>query len=698
MSLLTRLSALLARLEPRHWVALAASAALHLAAFLGLGSAPPPEPRPVSFEIALEPPKPESPARARSKSKLADAKAKKTQAKRKPAKREPHTLEAKWRGEAKPAQDAPKLALPDAKSLGIQAPVEEIVKPGAATRPSAARTETAQKPAAQAEAEAAQFSDPGTGGGVQAGAAGSADDPGIVLAASANLSRGGVNLGGLTRGGQGTDATAGMAAGGNIGQAGPGSGSLASTQTTGTGANVAAGSGAQSRSSLEAPALTGGEPQGIRLSAAGTLAERANLPAGSGGLAAGPMSAEAGRVAPNQAQGSGASLASAQAGGAATNPQAKANKRPGGGAASTGTGPGAASAARETSGKLASAGGSAKSGANPATPTAQAKGKGPGSGTSERATTAGSDAAGAGKTLAASFGSVSQASAGSQRIGLKSPGSGPGASQHGKTLALAPGEPGSSPNLAVTLQPLVAKPGMGRGDRGGTGGGAGMTTEGSGSGGAYPGATQFRAGGREGGSANLEGLALASGQAGASAAPAGLRVVGGSHGTMTGGATSQAGAATGGPDREPARLKAVKVADVQVIRPDTQAKPLDVLAPSTYCPLPLPGHSFPDNRPPKPDEHVTSQPAYAPDNPSFVFPIQAWAGSIQGKAVVRVEVQPDGRPGRMWLKQSSGSGLLDRDAQSQLTLWRFIPARKNGQPVTAWIDVPVVYRLQDAKK
>jgi hypothetical protein len=460
-----------------------------------------------------------------------------------------------------------------------------------------------------------------------------------------------------------------MATGGNMGQAGPGSGHLASSQGNGSGAHVAAGGGAQSRSSLEAPALSGGEPQGIRLTAAGTLSERANLPAGSGGLAAGPVSVEAGQAAPNQAQGGGVSLASTQAGGATANPQTTVNKRAGGGAASMGAGPGATSTSREAPGKLARTEGSAKTGTNFATPAAQAKDKGPGGGASERAATVGGDGSGAGKTLAAGFGTVSQASAGSQRIGLKSPGSGPGASQSGKTLALEPGEPGSSPKLAVTLQALLAKPGMSRGDRGGAGGGPGMATEASGSGGTYPGATQSRAGGGEGGNASLAGLALTSGQGGASAAPAGMRAVTGGHGAMTGGAPAQAGAASGGPDREAARLKTVKVADTQVIRPDTQAKPLDVLAPSTYCPLPLPGHSFPDNRPPKPDEHVTTQPAYAPDNPSFVFPIQAWAGNIQ-----------------------------DRDAQSQLTFWRFIPARKNGQPVSAWIDVPVVYRLQDAKK
>jgi TonB family protein len=227
-----------------------------------------------------------------------------------------------------------------------------------------------------------------------------------------------------------------------------------------------------------------------------------------------------------------------------------------------------------------------------------------------------------------------------------------------------------------------------------------VATGGAGSGGAYPGTAALRAGSADGGGASRSGLALAGGQGAATALPAGMRAVSGGHGGTGGGAASGSGSghASPGMDQDGARLVTIKVADRQIMRADSQLQALDVLAPSIYCPLPLPGHSFPDNRPPKPDVQLTSQPAYAPDNPSFIFPIQAWAGNIQGKAIVRVEVQPDGKPGRMWLKQSSGSGLLDRDAQSQLTFWRFIPARKNGQPVTAWIDVPVVYRLQDAKK
>jgi TonB family protein len=178
-----------------------------------------------------------------------------------------------------------------------------------------------------------------------------------------------------------------------------------------------------------------------------------------------------------------------------------------------------------------------------------------------------------------------------------------------------------------------------------------------------------------------------------------MRALQGGHGTLAGGAPAQAdGGAGGGSASEPGRLQAVKVAETRVIRQDTQAKPLDVLAPSTFCPLPLPGHTFPNNRPPKPDGTDHSVPTYAQDNPSFIFPLQALLANVQGNPIVRVEVLPDGKPGRMWLKQSSGNGMLDRDAQSQLTFWRFNPARKNGQPVAAWIDVPVVYRLQDAKK
>jgi TonB family protein len=300
-------------------------------------------------------------------------------------------------------------------------------------------------------------------------------------------------------------------------------------------------------------------------------------------------------------------------------------------------------------------------------------------------------------TLAAGNGRLGVATTSVAALRVKASGGGAGSAQAGASLALAPGEPGSSPRLAVAMQPLVAKPGSGRGgDR--TGGGKGLASVSEGTAGTYPGVTLARAGSGAGMTGAPSGLALASGQGGASAAPAGMGAARGGHGTLSGGAPVKAGgSAANGSSGEPGHLQAVKVAETRAIRQDTQAKPLDVLAPSTFCPLPLPGHTFPNNRPPKPDGD-NSVPTYAQDNPSFVFPLQALLANVQGNAIVRVEVLADGKPGRMWLKQSSGNGMLDRDAQSQLAFWRFNPARKNGQAVTAWIDVPVVYRLQDARK
>ena len=708
MNLPIRLSAALARVENRHWIGLGASMALHLTVLLGLRQAPLPEPKPVSFEIALEAPKPEALARTKTKSHSTDAKAKpkKTLAKRKPAKREPHTLETHWRGESKPPKEAPSVALPDARELGIQAPGEEAIKPRAAvSRHIAASTSTsAATSISQTETDQQvtdpTLSEPGQTGPATAGQSGPVGEPGIVLTASTILSRGLAAVIGRTSGAQSAEAASGLSTSGQTNSAGQGPGSLTSSQGSGAGLNVAAGNGAQSRSSLEAPAQAGGEPQGIRLTAAGALSERTNLPAGSGGLAAGPVSVESGRAAPSQAQGNGTALASTRAGGASANPLPTPGKQAGGGArgASADRSASQASASREAIAKLEGSGGQARSPTGQDKHASKTAGKGQGGAPSEHPTSRG-DASGEGMALVASTGRLGSATAGVGSIRIKTTGSGPGTSQSGTSLALAPGEPGSSPKLAVAMQPLLAKPGIRYGGgRGGADAGTGMASDSSGAGTTYPGTTLARMGGGDKESANRSGLVLASGSGVVSAHPEGAPAGSGAHGTMSGGGPAQAGGSAIGIQKEPARLQTVKLAETQVMRPDTQAKPLDVLAPSTYCPLPLPGHSFPNNRPPKPDQDATTTPAYAQDNPSFIFPIQAWAANIEGKAVVRVEVQPDGKPGRMWLKQSSGSGILDRDAQVQLTLWHFIPARKNGQPVTAWIDVPVVYRLQEAKK
>jgi TonB family protein len=178
-----------------------------------------------------------------------------------------------------------------------------------------------------------------------------------------------------------------------------------------------------------------------------------------------------------------------------------------------------------------------------------------------------------------------------------------------------------------------------------------------------------------------------------------LNLAGGTGGTIT--APGQASAAVlnaaGESGRAPVVLHATHVVPVKVVRPDTEIQRLDVLAPSNYCPLPIPGHSQPVNRAPQPDRNIPEQPAYALDNSPIHYPVWANIQGVEGQVTLRVEVLASGLPGKMWLKQSSGSGLLDLDAQEQLKHWRFMPARKNGQPVSAWIDVPVLYRSSTAR-
>jgi protein TonB len=89
------------------------------------------------------------------------------------------------------------------------------------------------------------------------------------------------------------------------------------------------------------------------------------------------------------------------------------------------------------------------------------------------------------------------------------------------------------------------------------------------------------------------------------------------------------------------------------------------------------------------------KPGYRADTPAFQYPVLANIQGVSGKLIVRVQVMEDGSPGQILLKKSSGSGLLDQDAKDQIARWQFTPARKNGQAVPAWVDIPVEYRLSD---
>ncbi|MBI2881161.1 MAG: TonB family protein [Candidatus Tectomicrobia bacterium] len=74
------------------------------------------------------------------------------------------------------------------------------------------------------------------------------------------------------------------------------------------------------------------------------------------------------------------------------------------------------------------------------------------------------------------------------------------------------------------------------------------------------------------------------------------------------------------------------------------------------------------------------------------YPPDARRRGEEGSVLLRVEVLPDGRVGRVLLAQSSGFGSLDRAAAESAASWRF--AFEGGRPArSAWAQIPVRFRI-----
>lgn len=82
------------------------------------------------------------------------------------------------------------------------------------------------------------------------------------------------------------------------------------------------------------------------------------------------------------------------------------------------------------------------------------------------------------------------------------------------------------------------------------------------------------------------------------------------------------------------------------------------------------------------------------DNPAPAYPYAARLRGQQGRVLLQVEVLPSGEAGAVAVAQSSGYESLDRAARQAVQRWRFHPALRNGQPVTASVQVPVRFAFR----
>lgn len=81
------------------------------------------------------------------------------------------------------------------------------------------------------------------------------------------------------------------------------------------------------------------------------------------------------------------------------------------------------------------------------------------------------------------------------------------------------------------------------------------------------------------------------------------------------------------------------------------------------------------------------------NNPPPAYPRSARRSGEQGTVTLRVHVGADGVPTQVELDRSSGSSALDSAALEAVKGWRFAPARRGADPVSAWVIVPVIFRL-----
>jgi protein TonB len=100
-----------------------------------------------------------------------------------------------------------------------------------------------------------------------------------------------------------------------------------------------------------------------------------------------------------------------------------------------------------------------------------------------------------------------------------------------------------------------------------------------------------------------------------------------------------------------------------------------------------------------PEPETYTQPIFSAsylNNPPPVYPLAARRRGHEGTVIVRVEIGSDGGCRQAALKQGSGHALLDRAAVDAVRKWRFVPAKRGDTALTAWVEVPITFKLEDS--
>ena len=86
------------------------------------------------------------------------------------------------------------------------------------------------------------------------------------------------------------------------------------------------------------------------------------------------------------------------------------------------------------------------------------------------------------------------------------------------------------------------------------------------------------------------------------------------------------------------------------------------------------------------------------ETPQPHYPDSARREGKEGRVLLRVLVDEEGRSKMIEVNTSSGHDMLDQAATEALKKWRFVPARASGKPVETWVKVPIEFQLSNAKQ
>jgi len=82
-------------------------------------------------------------------------------------------------------------------------------------------------------------------------------------------------------------------------------------------------------------------------------------------------------------------------------------------------------------------------------------------------------------------------------------------------------------------------------------------------------------------------------------------------------------------------------------------------------------------------------------NPAPVYPLSAKRRGLHGLVLLDVEVSKTGLPIQVNVKQSTGYKILDNAARGAVERWQFLPALEQGKAVSAFVQVPIRFALND---